>query len=256
MLVAVRRHRPEVVLAPLQTDFSILDVSAHAVEGSPLAAPPVLHQREAGIHRTADGGGAGDAAEHILGRLLSQMVDEENGNAVGVGQPLEDGQVTVVVGVGGVVDGADHLEGVDNDQHGVRVFRKEILQLFLQSPAQESGLGGEVDGGRRVLRNVQQPVLDAELGVLQAEIEGGALPDGHPPDRLSLGHRHCQPQRQPGLAHLGRPSQDVEPLREQSVHDEGEGNEGLAHETGTVYGVQPLLVVGHIAFFLSEFHCD
>lgn len=70
-------------------------------------------------------------------------------------------------------------------------------------PAQESGLGGEVDGGRGVLGDVQQSVLDAELGVLQAEVEGGALLDGHPPDRLPLGHRHRQPQGQPGLAHLG-----------------------------------------------------
>lgn len=122
------------------------------------------------------------------------MVDEEDGDAVGVGQPLENGEIPVVVGVGVLIIGPpDHLEGVDDDQDGVRVFRKEVLKLLLQSPAQESGLGGKMDGGRRVFRNVQQPVLDAELGVLQTEVEGSALPDGHSPDRLSLGHRHRQP---------------------------------------------------------------
>ena len=63
------------------------------------AAALVLHQREAGIHRAADSRCAGDAAEHIVGKLLPQMVDQQNGDAVGVRDVLQCGEITVVVGV-------------------------------------------------------------------------------------------------------------------------------------------------------------
>ena len=53
---------------------------------------------------------------------------------------------------------------------------------------------------------------------------------GHVPDRFSLGHRHCQPQRQPGLAHLGGARQDMQPLGEQAVHHKVWWTQGLAHQ--------------------------
>ena len=55
---------------------------------APAAAPPFLHQREAGIHRTADGGGAGDAIEHIVSCFLPQMMDQQDSDAVGIRDPL------------------------------------------------------------------------------------------------------------------------------------------------------------------------
>ena len=69
--------------------------------------------------------------------------------------------------------------------------------------ADGSALRTEMDAVRRVLCDLEEAVLDAKDGVLQAEIEGGALLHAHSPDRFSLGHRHRQPQGQPGLAHLG-----------------------------------------------------
>lgn len=80
------------------------------------AAALVFHQREAGIHRAADGRCAGDAAEHIVGKLLSQMVDQQNGDAVGIRDLLQHGEVTVVIGVGVVITGAaDHLQCIDDN---------------------------------------------------------------------------------------------------------------------------------------------
>ena len=111
-----------------------------------------------------------------------------------VRQPLEHRQVPVVVGVGGVVDRTDHLQGVDNDQYGVGVGGEKCFRLFLQPLTDEVALGTEVDAVRCVLGDLKQPVLDAEDGVLQTEIEGGTLPGGHVPHRFSLGHCHGQPQ--------------------------------------------------------------
>ena len=121
------------------------------------------------------------------------------------------------------------------------MFRKEGFELLFQPTPQQSGLGGEVNGGRCVLGNVQQSVLDAELGVLQTEIEGGALLCRLAPDAFTLRHRHSQPQSQPGLAHLGRPSQDVQPLGEQCVHDERQRHEWLGHQRGAIDGVELLI---------------
>ena len=96
----------------------------------------------------------------------------------------------------------NHLQGIDDDQHGVGVCGDECVHLFLQPLADEGALRAEVDAAWCVLGDLKQPVLDAEDGILQTEIEGGALLGGHVPDRFSLGHRHRQPQGKPGLAHL------------------------------------------------------
>ena len=121
------------------------------------------------------------------------MVDEQDGNAVLVRQPLEHRQIPVVIGVGGVVDRTDHLQGVNDDQHGVGVCGDKCVHLFLQPLADVGALGTEVDAVRCVLGDFKEPILDAEDGILQTEIEGGALLGGHVPDRFSLGNCHRQP---------------------------------------------------------------
>ena len=73
----------------------------------PAASPLLLHQREAGVHRAADGGGFGDAVEHIVCLFLPEMMDQQDGDAVGAGQPFQCGQIAVVVGVGCA---PDHLK--------------------------------------------------------------------------------------------------------------------------------------------------
>ena len=60
----------------------------------------------------------GDTVEHIIGSFLSQMMDQQDGDAVLVRQPLQHGQVPVVIGVGDIVDRAGHLERIDEDQNG------------------------------------------------------------------------------------------------------------------------------------------
>ena len=235
---AVRHQLPDIFTVALQRQLPVFNVTANAGELRSTAAPPFLHQREAGIHRTADGSRTGDAIEHIVSALLAQMMDQQNGDAVGIRDLFQSREVTVVVGVGSVAYRAYHLQSVDNDQHRVRVFVKEGAELFLQSFAQNVALGGEVDIGGSILRDFEQPVLNAEGGVLQAEIEGGALLHGHPPDGFALGHHDGQPQGQPGFSHLGRAGKDVQPLRQQRVHHEVEWCQRQAHQALTVDGLQ------------------
>ena len=126
------------------------------------------------------------------------MVDQQNSNAVGVRDVLQCGEITVVVGVGIVVVGsADHLQRVYDNQHCVRMLREECTELFLQPLAEGIAVGGEVDVGGGVLRDLEQTVLDAEGGILQAEVERGTLFHAHAPNGFALCHRDRQPQRQP-----------------------------------------------------------
>ena len=120
---AVRHQLPHVFRVAFQRQLTIFNVTPDAGEGRFAAAALVLHQREAGIHRAADSRCAGDAAEHIVGKLLPQMVDQQNGNAVGVRNTLQCGEVTVVICVGVVITGAaDHLQRIDDNQHRVGVL--------------------------------------------------------------------------------------------------------------------------------------
>ncbi len=113
------------------------------------------------------------------------MVDQQNSNAVGVRDVLQCGEITVVVGVGIVITGAaDHLQRVDDDQYRIGVLREKRAELFLQALAEGIAVGREVDVGGGVLRDLKQAVLDAESGVLQAEVERGALLHTHAPERF------------------------------------------------------------------------
>ena len=156
--------------------------------------------------------------EHIFRLFFPQMVDEQDGNAVLVRQPLQHRQIPVVIGVGGVVDRTNHLQGVDDDQYGVWVSGKECVHLFLQPLTDERTLRAEVDAVWCVLGDLKEPILDAEDRILQTEIECGALLGAHVPHRFSLGNCHRQPQCKPGLAHFRRACQDVQALCKQGVH--------------------------------------
>ena len=120
--------------------------------------------------------------EHILRFLFPQVVDEQNGDAVLVRQPLQHRQIPVVIGVGGVVYRADHLKCVNDDQHDVRMFPRKCVHLFLQSLANGSTFRTEVDAVRSLLGDFKEPILDAEDRIFQAEIEGSAPLHAHSPD--------------------------------------------------------------------------
>ena len=70
---------------------------------------------------------------------------------------------------------------------------RQRAELFLQALAKGVAVGSEVDIGGSVIRDLEQAVLDAEGGILQAEVERGALLHTHAPDGIALRHRDGQP---------------------------------------------------------------
>lgn len=106
------------------------------------------------------------------------------------------------------------------------ILRAELCQPVPQDPA----LHTEVDISRRVLRHIKQPILDTEMGVLQAEVQRGPLLHLHSPDGFAFGNGHRQPQRQPGLPDLRESGEDVQALGDQRVHHKVQRLERFAHQ--------------------------
>ena len=101
-----------------------------------------------GVRRPGDAGGTGDLVERIVPVLqLSQMVDENNGNIMLICNPLDGGNVVVVVAVHSrfpsAASGILHLlECVDDHQLCFREVLQEVNDFFLQPvPDQAAGHG-------------------------------------------------------------------------------------------------------------------
>ena len=116
--------------------------------------------------------------------------------------------------------------------------RHEGVDLLLQPLPDGSALCAKVDAGRSLLRDFEQSVLNTKDGILQTEIEGGALFSGHVPDRLSLGYGHRQPEGQPRFSHLWGACQDVQTFGEQSAYHKIRRAQRLAHQGLAIHGAE------------------
>ena len=161
------------------------------------AAALALLQHEAGVCCAADTCGPGDHIQRILVVHLPQMMDEQDGDAVVISKPFQRRDVPVVTGVGvGVLTGLPYLlQRVDDYQRCSRMLRQEALELILKSSADAPGQGGEVQRVRRVLCDLEQPVLDAGEAVLQTEVEDYSPSHREVPHRFSLRNAEAEPQR-------------------------------------------------------------
>ena len=107
---------------------------------------------------------------------------------------------------------ADTLEGVDDYQHGIRMFCQEGFQLLFQTLMEFFRQDGEEEVSWSIVRQIQQTVLDPGVAVLQTKIENGALLRGEVPELFSLSHTKTDPEGQPGFSHLGRTGQHMKSL--------------------------------------------
>ena len=143
------------------------------------------------------------------------------------------GNVVVIVAVHSCLSGAalgvPHLlQRVNDDQLGGGMLGQEIRDLLLQPAADQPGGHGKIQIVRGAVGEVVEAVFDAALGVLKAQIEHIALQCGQTPNGISLCHLQPQPQHQPAFADLAGTADDIDALRNESVHDEHR----LAHRRG------------------------
>lgn len=105
---------------------------------------------------------------------------------------------------------------------------QKVRDLLLQPAADQPGGHGEIQVVRGAVGKIVEPVFDAALGVLKAQIEHIALQCRQPPNGISLRHLQPQPQHQPAFADFAGTADDIDALRNESVHDE----HCLAHRRG------------------------
>jgi len=241
LFTLVRQQIPDVSFAvELQRQLPVGDVSAGAVEGGGVLPPLALAEHEVGVRSTAETSGAGDHVHGIIVAQLAQVMDQQHGDAVPVRQTLEHADVPVVVGVGThvIAHGADALQRVDDHEPGGRMLLEELLDLLHQPAVELLRHDGEVQRGRCVLGEIEEPALDALEAVLQTEVEDLARVRGKIPEGFAPRHPETQPQRQPGLSDLRRAGQQVQSLGQQILHKEGERLVGNGLQGVGVYGVE------------------
>ena len=152
---------------------------------------------------------------------LSQVMHQQNGDVEAVGNALDGGNVVVVVAVhsrlSGAAFGVPHLlQRVNDDQLGGGMLGQEIRNLLLQPAADQPGGHGEIQVVRGAVGKIVEPVFDAALGVLKAQIEHIALQCRQPPNGISLRHLQPQPQHQPAFADLAGTADDIDALRNEA----------------------------------------
>ena len=224
----------------LQCQLAVGDVPPGAVERGGVFSAPTLAEDEVAVGGAAESGGAGDHVHGIIVIHLPQMVDQQNGDAVLVRQRFQNADVPVVTGIRirVIARSADALERVDDDEPGLRMLLQELLDLFHQPVVELLGHDGEVQRGRRVLREIKEAALDALEAVLQTEVQHLAWPCGERPERLALRGAETQPQRQPRFADLRCACQQVQPLGQQIVDHEGDRLVSGALQRVRVNGLQ------------------
>ena len=100
------------------------------------------------------------------------------------------------------------------------------------------GHDGEVQRGRRVLREIKEPALDTLKAVLQTEVQHLAWVRGECPERLALRGAETKPQCQPRFADLRRACQQVQSQGKQIGDHEGDRFVSGALQRVRVNGLQ------------------
>ena len=130
------------------------------------------------------------------------------------------------------------LERVDDDEFGLRMLLQKLLDLFHQPVMELLGHDGEVQRGRRVLREIKEPALDTLKAVLQTEVQHLAWVRGECPERLALRGAETKPQCQPRFADLRRACQQVQSQGKQIGDHEGDRFVSGALQRVRVNGLQ------------------
>ena len=85
-----------ILTVELQYQLSIGDVPSGAVERGGVLSALTLAEDEVAVGGTAESGGAGDHVHGIIVIHLPQVMHQQNGDAVGVRDVLQHGEVTVM----------------------------------------------------------------------------------------------------------------------------------------------------------------
>ena len=202
-------------------------------------AHPLALQQPDRVGRANDAGGSGDLGKGVLCALFAQVVDQQDTDAVGVGQLFEYAHIPVVGGVGaaGRLDAAHFLQCVNDHQTDAGVVFQRRGDLGLQPLPDAAAAGLEQQVGAAALAvDLQQAALDAVEGVLQTQVENRLGRDLPPPDLPAAGNLQAEPETKPAFARLAGPGQDGQARGQQIGDDPAHRRDGGIPECLGVYG--------------------
>jgi len=135
-----------------------------------LAHTLALHD-PTGIGRTHQTVGACNLLEWVVCGLFAQMVDQQNADVILVRQCLQGADFLVIAGIHTVVlvVGTNLLQGINDDQSGIRVLIEETCELFFQPlpDAAAFRLHDQPFGGFFAAHKLEKALLQAVEGVFQ-----------------------------------------------------------------------------------------
>ena len=166
---------PFQVLKP-QSQLLIFHIPPAGKKGGVPAASLAL-KHIIGVRRSGNTGGAANLIERIVPVLeFSQMMDENNGNIVLICDPLNGGNVVVIVAVHsrfpGAAFGIPHLlKRVDNYQLCLREVLQEVNDFFFQPVSNQAAGYRQMETPRRIIGQIEKSVFNSSLCILQTEIQ-------------------------------------------------------------------------------------
>ena len=200
-------QRSPVQITPGQDNVSIL------------ARSLALHD-PCGVRCTHQTIGTGNLVEWVRCCLFTQMVNQQNTDAVLGCKGFQRTNVLVVTGVhtAALVAGTDFLQGINDYQPGIRMVVKKAGNLFLQALSDTLAFGLQNQLFWRILaaHKSEQAVLQAVERVLQREIQHRARLNFSPPHWLTLCDLQTKPQCQPAFACFAGTSKQGKTSREQA----------------------------------------
>jgi len=162
------QHPNEVFL--VQTQCFVVHIAPGHQNAGGLAHTLTLHD-PAGIGRTHQTIGTCNLLERIVCGLFAQMVDQQNADVILVRQCFQRADLLVIAGIHTVVlvAGTNLLQGINDDQPGVRVLIEEAGELFFQPlpDAAAFRLHDQPFGGFFAAHKLEKALLQAVEGVLQ-----------------------------------------------------------------------------------------
>ena len=154
----------------VQTQCFVVHIAPGHQNAGGLAHTLALHD-PAGIGRTHQTVGTCNLLERVVGGLFAQMVDQQNADIVLISQCLQCADFLVIAGIHTVVlvAGTHLLQGVDDNQPGVRMLIEEAGELFFQPlpDAAAFRLHDQPFGGFFAAHKLEKALLQAVEGVLQ-----------------------------------------------------------------------------------------
>ena len=210
------------LLIKFQTQFLILLVPANNREDSRPVRSLLLFQDKCPVSCTQKTIRAGDHIEAVLRFHLPRMMHDQEADAVLISKSFQALDHLVVLGIAVLLAAkfADPLQGIDDDEHRVRMSGNELLHLCLKPICHAPGICRKVQTvGTLYIKHPGQPFLESCIVIFKSQIQDRTLPHRIIPKRDPGRDMIGQLCHKEGFPDLWRSGKDIGSGIEKPFHD-------------------------------------